>query len=82
MADYALNIVTPKVLVMLFFCCFSEVKTQPCNFWRKVYDTNLYCSFKSSSERLSHVRKMCSHTALKAEGSQEGNFESGDTHHS
>lgn len=43
-ADHALIIVTIKVSVMLFFG-FSEVKTQPCNFWRKAYDKNLYCSF-------------------------------------
>lgn len=41
MADCVLTMVTPKVLVMLFW--FSEIKTQACNFWREAYEVNSYC---------------------------------------
>lgn len=47
MADFALIIVIPEVCHAAFFLLFfffPESKTQPCSFWRKVHDTNLYCS--------------------------------------
>lgn len=83
MADFALIIVIPEVCHAAFFLLFFfslRARLSPAAFGER-FMIQIYTALSVSQREAISCSKDVFSSALKAEGSQEGNFESTDTHH-